>query len=366
MNFEKLHDFLSKTIPCEKVPGCDILVYHKGQLVYREQFGTGDYPRLKPMESDAYHIMYSCSKVITCAAVLHLVEEGKLGLDDPVSNYLPAYADLTLADGSKAKNTMTVRHLFTMSSGLTYGIKSRYIQEKLRENPDADTVEIANTFIQWPLSFEPGTHYQYSLSHDVLAAIAEVITGQTFEQYVREWSGMEIDYNFNEHNRRHLSAQFMLLGDGKTLEPLGAENPYIFSKNYYSGGAGLIIRAADYGELLSRLSQGKLIKKETLDLMRTNQLDETRLADLHKTEWLPPYGYGLGVRTLLYPEKIGHTAPKGEFGWDGAAGSYAMVDSDREIAVAYIQGVRNCRWAYNEIHPRIRDLVYECLGYSFT
>jgi CubicO group peptidase (beta-lactamase class C family) len=192
-----------------------------------------------------------------------------------------------------------------------------------------------------------------------------VITEKNFEQYVREWSGMEIDYNFNEHNRRHLSAQFMLLGDGKTLEPLGAENPYIFSKNYYSGGAGLIIRAADYGELLSRLSQGKLIKKETLDLMRTNQLDETCLADLHKTEWLPPYGYGLGVRTLLYPEKIGHTAPKGEFGWDGAAGSYAMVDSDREIAVVYIQGVRNCRWAYNEIHPRIRDLVYECLGYSF-
>lgn len=370
MSFEKLHEYLANTVPCDVIPGCDILVYHKGELVYREQFGYGDYFKTKPVNIEEHYILYSCSKVVTCSAVLHLYEEGKLGLDDPVSKYLPAFAEVTLKDGSRPKTEMTVRHLFTMSSGLNYDLNTLAIRETLRQNPDADTVTLANAIAKTPLEFEPGTHYRYSLSHDILAAIAEVITGKNFEEYVNEWIfrplGLtEIAYNFNENNRKKLIPQYMTSNGNASLVAIGADNPYIFSKNYYSGGAGIIGRAEDYTKILSALSQGKLLKKETLDLMKTNQLDEVRLQDLRKTPWLKAYGYGLGVRTLTDPEQINHTAPVGEFGWDGAAGSFALVDSDREIAIGYFQQVRNCQYAYNVVHPTIRALVYEALGYTF-
>lgn len=370
MSFEKLHEYLANTVPCDVIPGCDVLVYHKGELVYREQFGYGDYYKTQPVNPEDHYILYSCSKVVTCAAVLHLAEKGKLGLDDPVSKYLPAFAEVTLKDGSRPKTEMTVRHLFTMSSGFNYDLNTPAIREALRKNPDADTVTMANAIAKTPLLFEPGSHYHYSLSHDVLAAIAEVITGKNFEEYVREWIfrplGLtEIAYNFHENNRKKLIPQYTTTNEDAPLVAIGDSNPYIFSKNYYSGGAGMIGRAEDYTKILSALSQGKLLKKETLDLMKTNQLDEVRLQDLRKTPWLKAYGYGLGVRTLTDPEQIDHTAPVGEFGWDGAAGSFALVDSDREIAVGYFQQVRNCSFAYNVVHPNIRTLVYEALGYTF-
>ncbi len=362
MNFDKLHDFLEKNIPCEQIPGCDILVYHKGELVYREQFGHGDYLHSRPVDPNNHYILYSCSKVVTCAAVMHLIEEGKLGLDDPVSKYLPAFADVTFADGSRPKTVMTVRHLFSMTGGLDYDLNAPHIRELLRQDPDADTVAVASAIAKKPLSFEPGEHYQYSLCHDVLAAIAEVITGKTFEAYVREWTGADIAYNFNDINRANLAPQYTA-ESGKAM-PIKQLCAYIFSKNHYSGGAGMIATPEAYTGILNDLCQGKLLKRETLELMTTNQLSPVALADMHAGNTDNPYGYGLGVRTMMHPEKIGHKVPLREFGWGGAAGSYALLDYEREIAVGYFQCVLSCA-AVGNIQSGIRDHVYEALGYTF-
>ncbi len=362
MNFDKLHDFLAENIPHEQIPGCDIIVYHKGELVYREQFGTGDYLRSKPVDPEDHYILYSCSKVVTCAAVMHLVEEGLLGLDDPVAKYISAFADVRLTDGSKPKTEMTVRHLFSMTGGLDYDLNAPHIRELLRKNPDANTVEIAAAIAQEPLLFEPGTHYRYSLCHDVLAAIAEVITGKTFEEYVREWTGANIAYNFNDINRTRLAPQFTAQS-GKAV-PFRQLCAFIFSKNHYSGGAGMIATADQYTSILNDLCQGKLLKRETLELMATNQLNDTALADKNGMDYNNPYGYGLGVRTMMFPERCQYKAPLREFGWGGAAGSYAILDYEREIAVGYFQCVLDCA-AKGNIQHGIRDRVYEALGYSF-
>ncbi len=362
MNFDKLHDFLAKNIPGEQVPGCDILVYHKGELVYREQFGTGDYLKSKPVNPEDHYILYSCSKVVTCAAVMHLVEEGKLGLDDPVAKYIPAFADVAFADGSKPKTVMTVRHLLSMSAGLDYNLDAPQIRELLRQNPDANTVEVAEAIARKPLLFEPGTHYRYSLCHDVLAAIAEVITGKTFEEYVREWTGADIAYNFNDINRAKLAPQFTA-ESGKAM-PIKQLCAYIFSKNHYSGGAGMIATPAQYTAIINDLCQGKLLRRETLELMTTNQLNDTAMADKNGMNYHNPYGYGLGVRTMMFPERIDYKAPLREFGWGGAAGSYALLDYERQIAVGYFQCVLACQ-AAGTIQSGIRDHVYEALGYSF-
>ena len=363
MNFEKLHNYMTQAVPSKLIPGCDLIIYHKGEQVYREQFGTGDYLRSKPVDPNATYILYSCTKVITCAAVLHLIEEGKLGLDDPVANYLPAFAEVTLKDGSKPKTTMTVRHLFTMTGGLNYDRETPHILDLLNKDPNADTVAVANAIAKTPLSFEPGSHYQYSLCHDVLAAVAEVVTGKSFEQYVREWSGYHVDFHFTDENRRTLSPQFNAIS-GEAV-PMSQSCSYILSPKHDSGGAGMITTAETYTRLISDICCAKLLSRESLELMTTNQLHSVALDEMHGAETKHPYGYGLGVRTLMTPEFARFKAPLREFGWGGAAGSYAVLDYERQLAVGYFQCVLNRPADAPNVYREIRNLAYECLGYTF-
>lgn len=363
MNFDKLHDYLSQVAPGDMIPGCDIMICHKGEVVYREQFGTGDYLRTKPVDPNAHYILYSCTKVVTCAAVLHLIEEGKLGLDDPVAKYIPAFADVTLKDGSKPKTVMTLRHLFSMTGGLDYNLNSPHILELLRHDPNAGTVAIAGAIAKNPIHFEPGSHYQYSLCHDILAAIAEVVTGKDFEQYVREWTGVNVDFHFTDDNRRHLAPQFSAASG--TAMPVKQNCAYILSPTYNSGGAGLIATAEEYTHILNDLCCGKLLRRETLELMTTNQLNPVALEEMHAGIAEHPYGYGLGVRTLMIPEYAKFKAPLREFGWGGAAGSYAILDYERQIAVGFFRCVLDRKTDVPNLYREIRNLTYECLGYKF-
>ncbi len=366
MAFEKLHDLLAKYVPGDVVPGCDILVYHHGALVHREQFGYQDYLRKEPMSTDCYYPVYSCSKVITCSAVLHLIEEGKLGLDDPVSKYLPAFGQVRLADGTPPKTPITLRHCFTMTSGLDYDLKERHLLEAIRKNPHAGTVELAEAIAKRPLLFEPGTHYRYSLAHDVLAAVAEVATGKTFEEYLTEWCfkplGLKrISFYFNEENRRNMVAQFRR-ENGK-LKGVGGKCNYILTDRYCSGGAGIIAAAEDYAKIIAALSmgtEGGLLKTETLALMQQNQLQGEALEDYHGNSYIMPYGYGLGVRTMMEPERYGLDPRIREFGWSGAAGSHTILDTENQIAVFYAQCVLGSAPDPNYIlRSGIRDAVYE-------
>ena len=126
----------------------------------------------KPLTKSNTYWLYSASKVITCTALMQLVDKGSIGLDDPVSKYLPEYKEMMVKDGSsvrKAENAMTIRHLLTMQSGLNYDLMAPSIRKLLKEKDNkATTREIIGALANEPLDFEPGTRYQYSLSHDVL------------------------------------------------------------------------------------------------------------------------------------------------------------------------------------------------------
>lgn len=366
MAFEKLHDFLAKNVPGEFGPGCDILIYRHGKLVHRAQFGYQDYLKKEPMSGEVYYPIYSCSKVVTCAAVLHLIEEGKVGLDDAVSKYIPAFAEMRLVGGAPAKNPVTLRHCFTMTTGLDYDLWEPHLLEAIRKNPHATALELASAIAERPLLFEPGTHFKYSLSHDILAAVAEAVTGKSFEEYLQEWCfeplGLKaISMNFNEENRRSLVAQFAY-NDGSFLS-FGGSCEFILTDRYCSGGAGLVTKAEDYGKILAALSMGSaggLLKDETLALMQQNQLQGVVLSDYRSSEYSEPYGYGLGVRVMMEPEVQSIDPRIREFGWSGAAGSHAIIDTEHQLAVFFARCVRsNPTDKSFELRAGLRDLIYE-------
>ena len=255
----------------------------------------------------------------------------------------------------KAQRSITVKDLFCMTAGFSYNLNSPMIKKcKEETNNRCQTRELMKYLAKEPLSFEPGERWQYSLCHDVLAALVEVISGKHFGEFVREnifeplgmknstflLDDSEIDkvstqYRFNEKTERAEICP-------KTID-------YKFGTEYESGGAGCISTVDDYIKFLEGLRTGKLLKKETVDLMTTNYLtDEQRI-----NYSLKEYGYGLGVR-----------CPKGndditDFGWGGAAGSFLAVDPKNEISLFYAQHVLNSpvQSIRNQIAPLVESIL---------
>jgi len=338
--------------------------------------GYSDLEKTKPITADNTYWLYSTSKVITCTAVMQLVERGVIGLDDPVYEYLPEYKNLTVKSGTdikRAENTMTIRHLLTMQSGLNYNIYAPSIKKVLEEtNGQATTRQIIDALAKEPLDFEPGTRFQYSLSHDVLGAVIEVASGQQFGTYLDEHIfkplGMKnTGFVLTQERKAKMAAQYAYNEANKGPVPVSLENVFILSPKFESGGGGLISTVDDYILFLDAMCNGgvssdgyRLLSMESIDLMRTDQLHEDSKKDFAMFGKIG-YSYGLGVRTLVDKEISGAKSPLGEFGWDGAAGAYAMIDVENHLAVFYAQHVLGCGYVYSEIHPKIRDLTYDML-----
>ena len=224
MDFEPLRAYLNRLTDWI-IPGNAISVWKDGKEVFVGQSGYADVETKELMTADHWINIYSTSKVTTVTAALQLLEQGYFLLEDPVWAYLPAYRELQVRwpDGSvrKAEKTMTMRHLFTMTSGLDYNCGGPAIEKARALTGGAmDTVTVANCLAGEPLSFEPGTHWQYSLSHDVLAAVVEVISGKRFRDYVRENLfeplGIEKAVYHNEPVRDRMAQQYNYAVEAET------------------------------------------------------------------------------------------------------------------------------------------------------
>ena len=373
MNFSKLEQYLDSLYDVH-VPGCDLVIYKDHEQVYRHMAGYRDAKRTQPVRGDEAYCLYSATKVITTCAVMQLVEQEKINLDDPVSRYLPSYANLCVRQGEAivpAKNTMTIRHLLSMQSGLDYNTNSPAIQKVLAEtNGHATTRQLVDAFVEEPLSFEPGTNFLYSLSHDVLGAVIEVVSGKRFSEYLKEniFSplGLEtIAFNLKEEDQGRICAQYEFDDQTKSLKSLPEKvTVYRMSDQYESGGAGLISDVKDYSLFLDAIACGgktvdgtSILSPEMIQLWSANQLGPVSRRSFD--EWnRRGYSYGLGVRTRVTLTK-GGPGTIGEFGWDGAAGAFAMIDPHRHISAFYAMHVKNYGYNYDVIHPNIRTLIYQ-------
>ena len=375
MAFEKLTAYLD-TLDGLGIPACDCAVYTHHEQVYRHQCGYSDAAGKTPMNGHETYFYYSATKLFTCVAALQLIEQGRLGLDDPIYRYLPAYSMMTVAEGDitrAARSFITVRHLMSMQSGMDYDLRAKAILNVLETlGPGATTRQLVDAAAHKPLSFDPGTNYQYSLSHDVLGAIIEVVSGQSFGEYLKthimEPLGIkEMGFKLTDSLRSRLCAQYIRDEANGETTLIPSSNPYALDPAYESGGAGLIGGVDDYILLLDALACGgvgrtgaRILRPETIDLYRTPQLGELSLASFNRAYM--GYSYALGVRVMVDPSLQNAGSPKGEFGWDGAAGAYALVDPLNGLSIFHAQHVRGYSMVYHKIHPRIRDLAYEALG----
>ena len=378
MNFDRLTDFLDWLVQW-RIPGLDIMVDRHGETVYRYQAGYKDREQGVRMRGDELYQIYSASKVVTCAAALTLYEQGKFLLSDPVSEFIPEYARLTVNHvrpngvvvNEPARNVMTVRDLFCMTSGLTYDLASPSVLEAVRRTEGrAPTVEIAKALAKEPLAFEPGTLWRYSLSHDVLAAVVEVISGMSFGEYVKkaiyEPCGMkESGFLMKPGMEPRLAKQYRFEDAQNAYVPITQHNEYVLGTEYESGGAGMITSVEDYMRFARMMTRKgvadngeRVLSPGTIDLMRTNHLGEKQLASFDWARFLG-YGYGLGVRTMMDRSITGSTGPVGEFGWGGAAGAYVLLDPENGVTAYYAQQMRNNQEGF--VHPRLRNLIYACL-----
>lgn len=360
-------------------PALDLTVWREGRPVYQRVTGYKDARKTIPMPNNCLFKLYSASKVITNTAVMQLIESGRIGLDDELAKYLPAFAEMTVKDGDTvrpAKNKITIRLLQCMSAGLNYEFTPALGGVLVRTQGKATTRELVDAIATSPLDYEPGTHFKYSLAHDVLGAVIEVVTGLRFGEYLErniyKPLGMtDTAFRPTRAQRARLTQQYQTR-DAKgceTYRPIPMKHPLIdASPNVESGGGGIYSTAQDYilfADALCNEGLGKngarILQPESVRLMRQDQLDEARLADFAKLN-KRGYGYGLGVRTMIDPASCGAKSPVGEFGWDGAAGAYVLIDTTNRLACFMGMQVLDNDRAFREFHPAVRDTVYEILG----
>ncbi|MBQ2774786.1 MAG: beta-lactamase family protein [Clostridia bacterium] len=391
MDFSLMKDFMDRLTDW-RIPGNGISVCIDGKEVFSYNSGFADLENKIPMTNNHLLNIYSCTKVATVTAALQLYEQGYFLLDDPLYTLIPEYKDMYIKnpDGSisKAKNHITMRHLFTMTSGLSYDETNVVKRARELTNGNIDTLSFVKCLAEDPISFEPGTQWQYSWSHDVLGAAVEVISGKKFRDYVKEniFDPLEMkdSYFHSKELLDRMAQQYHFKSSDETDEvKLQAAGSLIsmadgvvfnskrsradgFGPEFDSGGGGIVSSISDYSKFCSALANGgvgqngeRIISSGTIDLMRTNQLTP----DISKNfnwEQLKGYGYGLGVRTLIDKAASGSTGNIGEFGWGGAAGANVLIDPSIKLSAFYAHHMLNPQESYYQ--PRLRNVLYACVN----
>ena len=345
--------------------GLITLVARNGRIVDVQTFGHRDREQQLPMARDTIVRIYSMSKVVTSVAALTLVEEGRLGLDDPVAQYLPALGTLKIFSGGTADaptlvpatRPMTVRHLLTHTSGFVYGfgrdaIDTVYQRAGFFQAPTLDAfVEIA---ARMPLVHEPGTRFRYGISTDILGAVVEKAAGQPFAEVIRSritepLRMHDTGFTVPADKRARLAKVYTTDKSGAlTAMPVAGvgeadEIPYPdeAGRGFPSGGGGLFSTIDDYARFGQMLLNGgeldgvRVLGRKTVESMWSNHLvhlDPPTL-DSSRSE-----GFGLGGSVRLDLASGAPLGSIGQFGWSGAATTYFNIDpQEGTLALLFTQ-----------------------------
>jgi CubicO group peptidase (beta-lactamase class C family) len=345
--FDKAKADIEAGVAAGKIPGGLFLVAKGGQVVNITAVGVEGPGDTDPVTPETIFRIYSMSKPIVSVAAMRLVEDGKLGLEDPVSKYIPEFANPTVLekDGKTtrpAAREITVRDLLAHKSGLIYGVFAapddplgKLYMAAGDTRFDFTDLDLAKAIAPLPLAFDPGSAWNYSRSTDVLGAVLEVASGKTLDVLLDETIftplGMNDTHFYLEED------EFNRLAEGPTTMKAPLSTPKV-KQPMLSGGGGLNSTTEDYFRFVEML-RGKgtyrgvqVIKPETLDLMLVNQMTP----DVDRKAWFygPAGGFGLGFGLL--PIDMADPSKGEYFSWAGYAGTNMWVDPKNDITTIFM------------------------------
>jgi CubicO group peptidase (beta-lactamase class C family) len=388
------------------LPGMLTQVYRKGELVHTNMAGSIDLERGRAMREDAIFRVYSMSKPITAVALMMLVEEGLLGLDDLVQTHIPAWKNLgvyasgmpsLLSDAppsfltTPVQRPMKVIDLMTHTSGLTYGFMMRsavdaaYRRAKVNDrNTPGGLQGMIDQLAQIPLDFSPGTAWNYSVSIDVLGYLVEKLSGMPFGEFLRtrlfEPLGMS-DTAFHvpaeKRDRFACCYQPELGGKGLKLQDDARESPYLSPPALEAGGAGLVATAHDYLRFCRMMLHGgtldgvQILSPKTVALFSLNYLPDNReiadmaLPGMFSESSYAGVGFSLGCGVNVDVAKTRLPGSRGEYFWGGAAATAFWIDPQEELTVVFMTQVIGSE-ARLTLRRDLRTLVYAAMTESFA
>ncbi len=377
---DRVRDYLRNEVATRKIPGAVLLIQQHGQPVLFESFGVRNPGNQSAMTKDAIFRLYSMSKPITSVAAMMLIDDGKMSLDDPLSKFIPAFADTRVAverdkNGKVVMATeplvrpIRILDLLRQTSGITYGfygdspVRKLYAGSSLFDG-DFDNAEFAERLARLPLAEQPGSLWDYGHSTDIVGRVVEVVSGKSLYQFEKERLldplGMR-DTAFHVDDEKRDRVVEPLPGDRFKGSIAGLGDP-ILRRRWESGGAGMVGTIIDYARFAQMLLNGgtldgrQYLKPETVKLMASDQLGPaTKVA--HDQYYFPgedsSFGLGFAVRTVDNPP-----LRSGEYRWDGVGGTFFFIDpKDDLFAICMMQSPSQRQ----RIQAELKRLIYQAL-----
>ena len=384
-DFRAAHAAMQRYVDGNLLSGFSSAVFVGRDLVDVKCIGWADKEAQIPLRVDHIFRVFSNTKLVTSCAALLLFEEGRFQLDDPIEQFIPQLANrrvlrpdaISLDRTEPAVRPITIRHLMSHSSGLSYGLLDpgtlifKAYNERKVLNPATTLAEMMDALADLPLVFHPGMSWEYSVATDVLARLVEVISGQRFDVFIQSRIlgplGM-VDTGFVVSDRDRLVAYY---AGADLVDPMRPGltridnapylNAYLRPFPRQSGGSGLVSTLPDMVALMRSLLPGgpTLLKPDTIELMMTNHLPEgvwIRFAALGE---LRGKGHGLAGVLILEPSAFEHQDARGEFFWAGRAGTQWWISPKKNTA-GLIMAQRESAFAY-PVAVEFKQLAYEAV-----
>jgi CubicO group peptidase (beta-lactamase class C family) len=378
----RVSGYLRNEVVTGKIPGAVLLIQQHGRPVLFENFGVRDVESKAPMTSDMIFRLYSMSKPVTSVAAMMLVDDGRLSLDDPLSKFIPAFAETKVAVEARDANgqitltteplvrPVTILDLLRHTSGITYGfygdnpIRKLYASSGLFDG-DVDNAQLAERLAKLPLAEQPGTLWDYGHSTDVLGRVIEVVSGKSLYEFEKERLLDPLrmpDTAFKVDDSKRARIAEPLPGDNTLSSVRGLGDP-VQRRRWESGGGGMLGTISDFARFAQMLLNGgtldgrQYLKPETVKLMTSDLVPpETNIARDYYYFPSGDSGFGLGfaIRVVANPP-----LPTGEYRWDGAGGTFFFIDPrDDMFAICMMQSPSQ----RGRIQTELKTLIYQELG----
>lgn len=388
-DFSPLRAAMQRYVDTDILSGVSWSLLRGREEIDRQFVGYADRDAKTPLREDHIFRAFSNSKLFTTCAIMLLVEEGRIGLDDPVEKFLPQLGNrkvlkpdaTSLADVEPARSSITIRHLLSHSSGLSYGIFDpgtlifkAYGEAKIM-NPETTLADMVDALAPLPLTYHPGASFEYSIATDVLGRVVEVVSGKRFDEVLQARIfaplGMK-DTGFvvptSEQGRlvSYYRGADLLDPTKPGLTRIDPQSPYpdAYLRPFarLSGGGGLVSTLPDMLALVRSLLPGPdmLLKPETLKEMMRNQLADGQTIRFAMLGPMPGKGYGLGGSVTLEPTAIDPPNSKGEFQWGGVAGTHWFICPGANLAGVVMAQRYMAFW--NPFFFEFKKLAYKAAG----